>query len=109
MTSARSSGRSIHSVHVLAVELDIRLPSCQSLKDKRSALRPVLEGLRNRHPVAVSEVDHQELWQRSAIGMAAVSATPSHAEEMMDEAERFVWSFPELEVLRSASRWLEDD
>jgi len=41
--------------------------------------------------------------------MAVVSATPSHAEELMDEAERFVWSFPELEVLRSASRWLEDD
>jgi uncharacterized protein YlxP (DUF503 family) len=96
-------------VHVLAVELDIRLPHCQSLKDKRAVLRPVLDGLRHRHPVAVSEVDHQDLWQRAAIGIAVVSATPSHAEEMMDGAERFVWSFPELEVLGSASRWLEDD
>ena len=96
-------------MHVLAVEIDLRLPQCQSLKEKRSVLRPVLEGLRNRHPVAVSEVDHQDLWQRAAIGMAAVSATPTHAQEMMDEAERFVWSFPELEVLRTASRWLEED
>ena len=96
-------------MHVLAVEIDLRLPQCQSLKEKRSVLRPVLEGLRNRHPVAVSEVDLQDLWQRAAIGMAVVSATPTHAQEMMDEAERFVWSFPELEVLRSASRWLEED
>ncbi|MEZ5243575.1 MAG: DUF503 domain-containing protein [Acidimicrobiales bacterium] len=96
-------------MHVLAVELDIRLPQCQSLKEKRAVLRPVLDGLRHRHPVAVSEVDHQDLWQRAAIGIAVVSATPSHAQEMMDGAERFVWSFPELEVLASASRWLEDD
>ncbi len=96
-------------MHVLAVELDLRLPGCQSLKDKRSVLRPVIDGLKNRHPVAVSEVDHQDLWQRAAIGMAVVSASPAHAQEMMDEAERFVWSFPELELLGSASRWLEDD
>ena len=96
-------------MHVLAVELDLRLPHCQSLKEKRSVLRPVLDGLRNRHPVAVAEVGHQDLWQRSAIGLAVVSATVSHAEAMMEEAERFVWSFPELEVLRSVSHWLEDD
>ena len=96
-------------MHVLAVELDLRLPSCQSLKEKRSVLRPVIDGLRNRHPVAVSEVDHQDLWQRAAIGMAVVSASPSHARGLMDQAERFVWSFPELEVLGSVSRWIEDD
>lgn len=96
-------------MHVLAVELDLRLPHCQSLKDKRSALRPVIDGLRNRHPVAVSEVDHQDLWQRAAIGMAVVSSSPSHAEQMMDEAERFVWSFPEIEVLGAATHWLEEN
>jgi len=96
-------------VHVLAVEFDLRLAQCQSLKEKRSVLRPLLEGLRNRHPVAVSEVDHQDLWQRAAIGLAVVSATPTRAQEMMDEAERFVWSFPELEVLRSTTSWLDED
>ncbi|MEQ8840907.1 MAG: DUF503 domain-containing protein [Acidimicrobiales bacterium] len=96
-------------MHVLAVEFDLRLPHCQSLKEKRSVLRPVLDGLKNRHPVAVAEVDHQDLWQRAAIGVAVVSASTARAEAMMDEAERFVWSFPELEVLRSVSRWLEDD
>ncbi len=96
-------------MHVLALELDLRFPSCQSLKDKRSVLRPVLDGLRNRHPVAVAEVDHQDLWQRAAIGIAAVSNAPTHASEIIDEAERFVWSFPELEVLGGARRWLEED
>lgn len=96
-------------MHVLAVEFDLRLPGCRSLKDKRGALRPVVEGLRNRHPVSVAETDHQELWQRAAIGVAVVSETPGHAQAMMDEAERFVWSFPEVEVLSATRRWLEED
>jgi uncharacterized protein len=91
------------------VEFDLRLPGCQSLKEKRSVLRPVLEGLRNRHPVSVSEVDHQDQWQRAAIGMAVVSSSPAHAQATMAAAERFLWSFPEVEVLRSTTRWLEED
>ena len=96
-------------MHVLALELDVRLRGCQSLKEKRSIIRPVLDGLRNRHPVAVAEVDHQDLWQRSAIGVAVVSSEPGHASEIIDGAERFVWSFPELEVLAATRRWLEED
>ena len=96
-------------MYVLALELDLHLPGCRSLKEKRSALRPVLDGLRNRHPVAVAEVDHQDLWQRASIGLAAVSGTAGHAEDLIDEAERFVWSFPDLEVLSTTRRWREDD
>ncbi len=96
-------------MHVLALELDLHFPACQSLKEKRAVLRPVLDGLRNRHPVAAAEVDHQDLWQRAVVGIAAVSSAPGHASEIIDEAERFVWSFPELEVLGTARRWLEDD
>jgi uncharacterized protein YlxP (DUF503 family) len=96
-------------VHVLAVEYDLRLPGCRSLKEKRAVLRPVLDGLRNRHPVAVAEVGRHDEWQRAGVGVATVSGSPGHAAEVMAEADRFVWSFPELEVLEAVSRWLEED
>ena len=96
-------------MQVLAVEFDLRLPGCQSLKEKRAVLRPLVDGLRNRHPVSVAETDHQDLWQRAAVGVAVVSETPGHARAMMDEVERFVWSFPEIEVLSTTPRWLEED
>lgn len=72
-------------------------------------LRPLVDGLRNRHPVAVAETNHHDAHQRAAVGLAVVSSTPGHAREMMDEAERFVWSFPEFEVLDTMSHWLEQD
>ncbi|MEZ5167144.1 MAG: DUF503 domain-containing protein [Acidimicrobiales bacterium] len=52
-------------MHVLAAEIDLRVPGSRSLKDKRSALRPILDGLRHRHPVAAAEVDHLDEWQRA--------------------------------------------
>lgn len=72
-------------------------------------LRPILDGLTNRHPVAVAEVDHLDVHQRGAIGVATVSGSPAHAAEVMADAERFVWSFPEIEVLQTSQRWLEGD
>jgi uncharacterized protein YlxP (DUF503 family) len=43
------------------------------------------------------------------LGIAAVSGSPSHVEALIDDVERFVWSFPELDVVASARRWMEHD
>jgi uncharacterized protein YlxP (DUF503 family) len=58
--------------------------------------------------VASAEVGGQDTWQRAVLGFAAVASTASHAEEVIDEVERFVWSFPELEVLSTSRTWLDD-
>lgn len=95
------------SLHAAALELDLRLPGSTSLKDKRAVLRSVLDGARNRYRVASAEVGHQDLRQRALVGFAAVSGTPGHVTEVLDEVERFVWSFPEVEVLATERRWVE--
>ena len=96
-------------MHVLALSVDVHLPECRSLKAKRAELRPVLEGLRRKYAVAVAEVSDQDTWQRAGIGVVAVASTAAHATDVIDEAERFVWSFPGLQVLESSRHWLEVD
>jgi len=86
-------------MHVRAVQYALHLPYVHSLKEKRAAIKPILEGARRRYHAAVAEVDHQDKWQRAAIGVAVVSASAGHADEVMDAVERFVWSFPEVEVV----------
>ena len=92
---------------VLALSIDLHLADCRSLKDRRAAIRPILDGARNRFQVAASEVGHHDRWQRAELGFAVVSATPSHASEVIDAVDRFVWSFPEVEVVHSERHWLE--
>ena len=74
-------------MQVLVLRADLHLPVAQSLKAKRSALKPVLEGARRRFDISVAETDHQNTWQRSTIGMVVVSGTARHAEEVIDEVE----------------------
>jgi uncharacterized protein YlxP (DUF503 family) len=94
-------------VHVLALELDLHLPECRSLKAKRAVLRPVTDGLRARFRVAVAEVGDQDRWQRARVGVAVVGATPSHVEDVMDEVERFVWTQAGVDVLSADRTWLD--
>lgn len=96
-------------MHVLALDVDLHLPECRSLKSKRSVLRPVVEGVRRRFKVAVAEVGYQDQWQRARLGIAAVGATQHHARDVIDEVERFVWSQPGVEVLDISRAWVEMD
>jgi uncharacterized protein YlxP (DUF503 family) len=40
------------------------------------------------------------------VGVAVVSGSARHAQEVLDAVERFVWSFPEVEVIASDRDWL---
>ena len=89
--------------------VDLRLPHADSLKAKRSVITPVLEGARRRHRVAASEVGHQNDWRRSELGFATVASSEKQAREILDAVDRFVWSFPEVEVVTSRRGWLEEE
>ena len=85
-------------------------PDLRSLKAKRPTIAPIVEGARRRYRVASAEVGHQDDWHRAELGFAAVSApAPGQAGAIIDEVERFVWSFPEIEVLEADRTWLEED
>jgi uncharacterized protein len=95
--------------HVLALTVDLRLPSAHSLKDKRAIVKTILEGARRRHQVAAAETDNQDKWQRAELSFASVSSSATQAAAVIDGLERFVWSFPEVEVVATGRTWLETD
>jgi uncharacterized protein len=94
-------------VHVAVVQCELHIPTSRSLKEKRAVLRPIVEGLRHRFQISVAEVDYQDKWQRSLIGMAVVSDSYSHAVDVVDNLERWVWSKPEVEVTRFETEWVD--
>lgn len=89
--------------------IDLRLPLPDSLKAKRAVITPILEGARRRFKVSVAEVDHQDQWKRSELAFAAVASSETQAREVLDTVERFVWSFPEVEVVDAWRRWVDDE
>ncbi len=96
-------------MYVLALRMELFLPHAASLKDRRAVVTPVLEGARHRFRVSAAEVGHQNLWQRAAVGFVVLASAEHLATEQIDSVERFVWSFPELEVSSASRHWLEVD
>jgi len=80
---------------------DLRIPGCGSLKGKRHVVKSLTASLRAKFNVAVAEVDHQELWQRTAIAVAAVGSEGYHLKRVMHEVERHVERFPSVELIAS--------
>ena len=79
-------------MHIGVLKLDLHIPYAHSLKDKRMAVRRLKDRLRNRFNVSVSELNHQELWQRSHVGVVSVGPDPGYLEQQLQlalqEAER---------------------
>lgn len=94
---------------VVAVRFELFIPDCHTLKQKRAVVRPIVDGLRRRYRVASAEVGEHDKWQRADIGVAVVAATEAHVLDVLGEVERFVWSFPEVQVLGSHRSWLEEE
>ena len=92
----------------MSLEVELRLRDVHSLKEKRSVVKPILEGAHRRFAVATAEVGHHDSLRQATLGMACVSGDAGHATEVIDAVERFVWSFPEIEVLSAERKWLED-
>jgi uncharacterized protein YlxP (DUF503 family) len=69
-------------VFVVVVRCELHLPGARSLKAKRAVLNRLKDRLRGSGPVAVAEVDHNDLWQRAALGLAVVSGSAGHADEL---------------------------
>ncbi|MFZ0214204.1 MAG: DUF503 domain-containing protein [Candidatus Acidiferrales bacterium] len=76
------------------VTLEIHIPDARSLKDKRQVLRSLKDRLRAHFNVAVAELDHHDLWQRSVVGVVSISADDGHLAESMqaalEESERIL-------------------
>ena len=75
-------------VAILAVEL--HFPDAGSLKGKRRHVLSAKAQLQNRFGASVAEVDHHELWQRSALTAAFVAREARQAEDLAARAERWL-------------------
>ena len=96
---------------VIAVErFDLRIPQSHSLKQKRHVVKTLTAALRQTFQASVAEVDHQDLWQRAAIAVVVVGSDEHHLRRVMQEVDRRVDDWLEIEVLERDLRflWPED-
>jgi hypothetical protein len=85
-------------MHAAALRIELRLSEVRSLKTKRALLRPVIRRLKAME-LSVSEVDHQDSWQRATLGVAVVAPQVGRLEELIAVVQRSLLNDPTIEVI----------
>ena len=72
--------------------LVLHLPDSHSLKDKRRVVKSLLAQVQRKFQVAAAEVDQHDQWQIGVLGIAYVSTSAGHADEVIARAVNFISS-----------------
>lgn len=72
-----------YNIYVVYGQAELFLPHSLSLKEKRKTIQSIIARVRKRFNISISEVDFQDLWQRSGLGFAAVCNTYADTELML--------------------------
>ena len=73
--------------------LEIFIPDSHSLKEKRFVVRSLKDRLR-KFNISIAECDHQDLWQRSTLGIVSISSDAKVLEKtlnaVVEESEKIL-------------------
>jgi uncharacterized protein YlxP (DUF503 family) len=81
--------------------LDLMLPESHSLKEKRQVLRKLIDSVKHRFNVSISEVGDNDLWQRAQIGICAVGNDRRHINSSLDNVIDFIEKMHIVEMIHS--------
>jgi uncharacterized protein YlxP (DUF503 family) len=84
-------------VGVLVV--DLFLLEGGSLKAKRRVLNSLKAHLRQSFNIAISEVEYQDKWQRSRLGISTVSIESKHIDQTFSKIMEYLYRDARIEVL----------
>lgn len=80
---------------------EIFLPYSHSLKDKRKVLNTLRDRVRSRFNAAFAELDFQDKWQRSTIGIVTLNSQKGFVDEVLQKICRDVEENLEGEIVRT--------
>jgi uncharacterized protein YlxP (DUF503 family) len=84
--------------------LELFFPYARSLKDKRRILHGFKDRVR-RHNVALAEVDFQDLWQRTRLGVVTIHSQAAVVEEVLGRVIADAGNLEETEIAGQEIRY----
>lgn len=91
---------------IVYAECEYIIPTAHSLKEKRAVLQRMLTRTKQKFNVSISEIDHQDTWQRTCIGIVTIASDKVAAEREMMHAIRYLDSNPEWESIDIRKEYL---
>lgn len=80
-------------------EIELIIYEANSLKEKRHVIKSIIERIKSRFNASVAEVDYNDLWNRSVIGIAVVSNKKALSESMILKIIDFIDNDERVEII----------
>ncbi len=85
--------------------LELYFPSSQSLKEKRMVLKSLKDQLRRQFNISIAEVDGQETWQRSQVGVVGIGEDRRYVNGQLSRVVEWVRRHRETELTDYRLAW----
>ena len=80
------------------LQVEIHIPLCDSLKEKRGILRSLENSIRKKFNVSVSEIGRQDVWRSAELGVAAGSTSRDLVDQMLHRVVGLIEKSPHVQV-----------
>ncbi|GAB4165070.1 MAG: DUF503 domain-containing protein [Candidatus Promineifilaceae bacterium] len=70
--------------------IKLQLYGVYSIKDKRQIVKSLLKRLPQQFNVAVAEIDHQNVWQTTAIGLVTVGTNAAYLHSLLEKSVSWI-------------------
>ena len=80
-------------------QVELYIPDSGSLKSKRFVLKSIKTKIRNVFNVSIAEIENNDKWQRSSLGLAVVSNDRKIVDSTLSQAFNFIENDFRVEVI----------
>mgnify|MGYP000954807315 CR=1 FL=1 len=81
--------------------IDVLIPECRSLKEKRSVLKHLMKRTQNEFNVSIAEVGENDRWRRARIGFCVVGNDKQYINAKMDHILDFIGRLQVAEIVKT--------
>jgi len=86
------------------LSLELYIPGASSLKEKRYIVQSVKTKIAKKFSVSIAEVDHNDKWQRSTLGIAKVSRDIVSIDKVFNLIDDFIEKDFRVEIINKDVR-----
>ncbi|MCD6571232.1 MAG: DUF503 domain-containing protein [Deltaproteobacteria bacterium] len=83
-----------------ALKVRLKINGARSLKAKRKILKPLKDRLGHMN-ISIAEVEDQDIWQASTLGIAMVSNDSKYVNSRLDKVMEYIYQNADAEVIES--------
>ncbi|WP_026886092.1 DUF503 domain-containing protein [Clostridium beijerinckii] len=86
-------------MNILFMKVILRASWVHSLKEKRMVVKSIIQKLKNKFNISVSEVGDQDIHKTIVIGIAGVCANSAQSDSVMENVITFIENNTDAEII----------